>query len=98
MAREDHWRWVSTPRWARASSKVVSRHQRKINHAKIWRGMAVGRVQKKDCSSNLPSGSRTTTQRKATGAMPIRYHSAVPDKYSIVRGRPSYHGRVKVVQ
>jgi hypothetical protein len=28
MARSDHCRWVSTPRWARLSSKVVSKLQR----------------------------------------------------------------------
>src|SRR3954467_96881 len=31
MARSDHWRWVSTPRWARHSAKVTSTcHQHRI--------------------------------------------------------------------
>ena len=54
----------------------------------------VGSVQKKECTSTLPSGSRTTSQRKATGGMPVRDHSAVPDKPSRLRGRPAYPGRV----
>ena len=34
IAKGDHWRWVSTPRWRRASSKVTSMDQRKT---KSWR-------------------------------------------------------------
>ena len=32
IARSDHWRWVSRPRWARASWKVTSNCQRNTNH------------------------------------------------------------------
>ena len=32
MARPDHWRWVSTPRWVRTSWKVASGCQRNTNH------------------------------------------------------------------
>ena len=31
MARSDHWRWVSTPRWSRTSRKVTSTCQRWTN-------------------------------------------------------------------
>jgi len=33
MARADHWRWVSTPRWRRVSSKVTSSDQRQQNNS-----------------------------------------------------------------
>ena len=36
MARSDHWRCVSTPRWVRTSWKVTSSCQRSTNHSRIW--------------------------------------------------------------
>src|SRR5208337_3189805 len=38
MARSDHWRWVSTPRCSRVSSKVVSMDQRWTYHPLSGRG------------------------------------------------------------
>ena len=46
MARSDHWRCVSTPRWVRTSWKVTSSCQRSTNHSRIWVGSAAGSVQK----------------------------------------------------
>ena len=45
MARSDHWRCVSTPRWVRTSWKVTSSCQRSTNHSRIWVGSAAGSVQ-----------------------------------------------------
>ena len=47
MARSDHWRWVSTPRCARASWKVTSSCQRRTNQAMIWVGATAGSVHNK---------------------------------------------------
>ena len=56
MARSDHWRWVSTPRWARTSWKVTSTCQRATNQAMIWAGDTVGSVLSRACGSNWPLG------------------------------------------
>src|SRR5262249_40030941 len=45
IACADHGRWVSTPRWARASSKVTSTDARLTTHAKIGSGVAWRSVQ-----------------------------------------------------
>ena len=37
MARSDHWRCVSTPRWVRTSWKVTSSCQRSTNHSDLGR-------------------------------------------------------------
>src|ERR687895_1887677 len=44
MAKSDHCRWVSTPRWVRASWKVISSCQRKTNHSMIWTGSTTSSV------------------------------------------------------
>src|SRR5215218_7754330 len=38
IARSDHCRWVSTPRWSRASRKVTYSRKRRTNHRTICRG------------------------------------------------------------
>src|SRR5918911_1998889 len=53
MARSDHWRWVSRPRWRRASSKVTSSCQRWTNQARIWSGVARTSVHSSACVANL---------------------------------------------
>ncbi len=49
MARSDHWRWVSTPRWARTSWNVVSTRQRETNHCRIVSGAASRSVLRNAC-------------------------------------------------
>ena len=85
MAWSDHCRWVSTPRWARTSSKVTFTGQRGANQVKIALGSAFQFVHKNACGSNLPWGSRTSTQRIGTGGLPLWYHTAVPLAISTVR-------------
>ena len=65
MARSDHWRWVSTPRWARTSWKVVSTRQRETNQPRIVAAVASRSVLRNADGSCSPDGSRTDpiTQR-----------------------------------
>src|SRR6201998_126539 len=44
IARSDHWRWVSTPRWARTSWNVVSTRQRETNQPRMVAGCAARSV------------------------------------------------------
>src|SRR3954464_12483075 len=76
MARSDHWRWVSTPRWARLSEKVTSTCQRRTKQVRISTGSSSGSVLKKACGSRSPVGSRTRTQRSGTGGGAGRYQRA----------------------
>ena len=90
MARSDHWRWVSTPRWVRASWKVTSSCQRSTNHSRIS-------VQRRDWGSKAHWGSRISTQRMMTGGLPERYQTAVW-KVSTARVVPSYQDTAALVQ
>src|SRR5512135_3157927 len=91
MALSTHCRWVSTPRWARASSKVTSTCQRWTNHPKIASGAASRSVPNSACGSNFPWGSRTRTQRIGTTGFPAWYHTAIPLVISTVRSVWPYH-------
>src|SRR3954463_2825881 len=70
MARSDHWRWVSTPRWSRTSRKVTSTCQRWTNQVRICNGSRVRSVQSRACGSKRPWGSRRSTQRIGTVGRP----------------------------
>ena len=94
MARSDHWRWVSTPRWVLTSWKVTSSCQRRTNHSKIWVGSAAGSVHSKAWVAKAPWGSRINTQRMRTGGLPERYHTAVWEVSSTARVVPSYQATV----
>src|ERR1019366_3127113 len=95
MARSDHWRWVSTPRWARVSSKVTSTCQRLMNQSRICLGSASRSVQRNACGWNLCLESRTRTHRMGTGGRPPWYQMAVPVANSMVRlVRPYQRGTV----
>lgn len=89
MARSDHCRCVSTPRWRRASSKVVSTRQRRTNQRRMSTGSAVRSVHRNACGSFSPLGSRTSTQRIAT-RMPGWCHGAVPEAMSSLRSVRPY--------
>ena len=71
MARSDHCRYVSTPRWARTSWKVVSTRQRETKKPSIVAGSALRSVLRKACGSCSPDGSRTSTRRIGTGGRPL---------------------------
>src|SRR3954452_8054304 len=90
MARSDHWRWVSTPRWARHSAKVTSTCQRRTKQVRISTGSSSGSVLKKACGSCSPLGSRTRTQRSGTGGEPARYQTATSEAMATVRVRLPY--------
>ncbi len=68
IALSDHWRWVSTPRWARTSENVTSTCQRRTKIAMISSGASVVSVLKKACGARLPAGSRTSTQAGSAAA------------------------------
>ena len=70
MAWSFHCRWVSIPRWARASSKVVSTVQRWMKKVSICWGVMVGSVLSKAWGGNRPLGSLTKSQRMGTGGNP----------------------------
>ena len=80
IAWSDHWRWVSSPRWARTSSKVISTAQRTTTHSRLGTGVTWRSVQKKASSRSFPAGLPTSTERMATGGKPGVYHSAVREK------------------
>jgi len=90
MARSDHWRWVSTPRWARTSWKVTSSCQRRTNHSMTCLAGTSGSVHNRACGSNFPSGSRINTHRMGTVGLPRLYQSAVAELISTERVLPSY--------
>ena len=98
MARSDHWRWVSMPRWVRASWKVTSSCQRRTNHWRIWIGSAEESVQRRAWGSKAPWGSRISTQRMDTAGFPERYQTAVWEVSSTVRVVPLYQATAAVVQ
>ncbi len=98
MARSDHWRWVSRPRWVRTSRKVTSSCQRRTNHSRIWVGSADGSVHSKAWVAKEPLGSRISTQRMRTGGLPERYQTAVWEVSSTVRVAPSYQATATLAQ
>ena len=77
MARSDHWRWVSTPRWSRTSRKVTSTCQRWTNQRTICSGSRAGSVQSRACGSKRCRGSRSSTQRIGTTGEPAWRQTAV---------------------
>src|SRR4051812_48070175 len=79
MARSDHWRWVSTPRWSRTSRKVTSTCQRWTNQVRICNGSRVRSVQSRACGSKRPWGSRRSTQRIGTVGRPAWCQTAVEE-------------------
>jgi len=84
MARSDHWRWVSKPRWARTSSKVTSMFQRAMNHWSICSAETSGSEQKTAAGLMVCLGQRTSTQRIGMGVCPRRYQSETSLVSSIV--------------
>ncbi len=76
MARSDHWRWVSTPRWVRTSGKVTSSCPRRTNHSRICCGSAAGSVPSKAYGVQAPWGSRINPPANEDG----RFAGAVPDR------------------
>ena len=105
MARSDHWRWVSMPRWVRGSWKILpctgygvtSNCQRNTNHSRIWVGFADGSVRRRAWGSKAPSGSLTSTQRTVTAGLLQRYQTAVWEVSSTVRVVPSYQDTAATV-
>jgi hypothetical protein len=91
MARSDHWRCVSMPRWTRTSWNVVSTRHRETNHPRISSGVASRSVQRNADGLCSPDGSRTRTQRIGTGGMPAWYQTAVPVATSSLRCCALYH-------
>src|SRR3954447_9564217 len=77
IAKSDHWRWVSTPRWRRASSKVASPAHRIAYQVRISDADLCGSEQTKTRVSARPAGSRVSTQRTGR-VMPRAFHRAVP--------------------
>ena len=77
MAWSDHWRWVSSPRWARASSKVTSTAHRLTTQGRLSTGVAARAVQKKAAMRSFLAGSHPMTTRLATGGTRGVYHKAV---------------------
>src|SRR6266851_589164 len=65
IARSDHWRWVSIPRWARLSSKVVSRLQRFIHVRTISSAACVWFVENSALGGALALGA--TGENPANG-------------------------------
>src|SRR3954468_4157665 len=90
MARSDHWRWVSTPRWSRTSRKVTSTCQRWTNQVRICNGSRVRAVQRRAWGSKRPWGSRRSTQRIGTVGRPAWCQTAVEEWISTVRSPPPY--------
>jgi hypothetical protein len=52
----DHWRWVSTPRWARTSANVTSTCHLLTNHARMSLGRALRSVARKACEDGGAAG------------------------------------------
>ena len=76
MARSDHWRCVSTPRWVRTSWKVTSSCQRSTNHSRIWVGSAAGSVQSRGLSGEGALGVSDQHPANEDGGLA----GAVPDR------------------
>src|SRR5512134_1305221 len=66
-----HWRWVSTPRWARTSWNVVSTRQRETNQPRISAEVVSRSVARNACGRSFPAGSRVSTQRIGAGGRPL---------------------------
>src|SRR4029434_10950128 len=90
IAWSDHWRWVSSPRWARLSSNVTSRDQRMTTHSRICSGVACRSVQENASTRNWPSGADTSTYQRATGGSPGVYHRTVREKTRSFLRWPQY--------
>ena len=90
MARSDHWRWVSTPRWSRTSRKVTSTCQRWTNQRTICSGSRAGSVQSRACGSKRRWGSRSSTQRIGTTGRPAWRQTAVAEQISTTRSPSPY--------
>ena len=60
IALSDHWRWVSTPRWSRASRKVTSTCQRWTNQRTICKG---------SCAAAWPPLKLKSGQRLTAGGV-----------------------------
>ena len=91
IARSDHWRWVSNPRWRRLSWKVTSTAQRIAYHVRICAADCCGSEQTKTRVSARPAGSLVSTQRTGNGLAvraPQRRSGRDVDVGRIV-GRPS---------
>ncbi len=73
IALSDHWRWVSTPKCARASSKATSMFQRRTNHCTICSGDSCKSVLR-NASASFLWGSNTKTQRIGNGFSPEEHH------------------------
>src|SRR5262249_53685666 len=80
LAWSDHWRWVSSPRWARLSANVTSSDQRMTTHSRSCAGVAWSSVQKNASRRRWPSGAATSTSRLATGGNPGVYPRAGREK------------------
>ncbi len=85
MARRDHGRWVSNPRWARTASQVTAICHRPLNQASIWSALPLLSVHKNAAAwpcvlpgRVLSSSYRTSPQRRRTGAGRGVYHSETP--------------------
>ena len=98
MARPDHRRWVSMPRWVRTSWKVASSCQRNTNHWRIWAGSAAGPVHSRAWGAKASWGSRINTQRMRTSGLPEPYHTAVWEVSSTARLVPSCQATSALVQ
>src|SRR3954447_6121939 len=90
IARSDHCRWVSNPRWRRASWKVGSTAQRIAYHVRICNADCSGSGQTNTCVSARPVGSLVSTQRTGM-VLPCALHNAVLVATSTARSaRPSF--------
>ena len=67
MARSVHGCCVSTPRWAQTSVKVTSSCQRCTKYSRICIGVCRRSIYSWAWVENVPSGSRTRTQRTGRG-------------------------------
>src|SRR3954447_10406845 len=90
IARSDHWRWVSTPRWSRTSRKVTSTRRRRTNQRTTCSGSRAGSVRSRAWGSKRPRGSRSSTQRIGTTGEPAWRHTAVPEQTSTTRSPSPY--------
>src|SRR5258708_25034562 len=72
MARSDHWRWVSIPKWARLSAKVASKLQRFMKSRTISSAACAWSVENTALGGRFPAGSRVSTQRYQHGLAGLR--------------------------
>ena len=73
IARSDHWRCVSTPRWARTSWNVVSTRQRETEPAENfgWGGFDVGRQERLRCQLSCGIARQHPADRRGWQAATI---------------------------